>query len=120
MGKHRPVTPIQGADTMTKLAIKGLLAITTALWLPAHGAGNTAPWFTAVLQRGERRRPSPLILHVIGDALVGSGRRAQQEGQGARMHFVKGEGPTRSGQGSRMRFARARMPKDDGLIAQGR
>lgn len=29
---------------MTKLAIKGLLAITTALWLPAHGAGNTAPW----------------------------------------------------------------------------
>jgi len=26
------------------------------------------------------------------------------------MHFVKGEGPTRSGQGSRMRFARARMP----------
>ena len=44
MGKHRPVTPIQGADTMTKLAIKGLLAITTALWLPAHGAGNTAPW----------------------------------------------------------------------------
>lgn len=29
---------------MTKLAIKGLLAITTALWLPAHGAGSTAPW----------------------------------------------------------------------------
>ncbi|MBL4714737.1 MAG: hypothetical protein JKY64_09500 [Alcanivorax sp.] len=29
---------------MTKLAIKGLLAITTALWLPAHGSSHTAPW----------------------------------------------------------------------------
>jgi len=29
---------------MTKLAIKGLLAITTALWLPAHGDNTSAPW----------------------------------------------------------------------------
>lgn len=43
-GSTAPSRRIQGADTMTKLAIKGLLAITTALWLPAHGAGNTAPW----------------------------------------------------------------------------
>tara|TARA_R100001143_G_scaffold60205_1_gene59469 strand:- start:422 stop:616 length:195 start_codon:yes stop_codon:yes gene_type:complete len=35
---------------MTKLAIKGLLAITTALWLPAHGDPNTAPWLPESLK----------------------------------------------------------------------
>ncbi len=29
---------------MSKLAIKGLLAITTALWLPAHADSTRAPW----------------------------------------------------------------------------
>lgn len=29
---------------MSKLAIKGLLAITTTLWLPAHADGTRAPW----------------------------------------------------------------------------
>lgn len=29
---------------MSKLAIKGLLAITTALWLPAHADSARAPW----------------------------------------------------------------------------
>jgi len=29
---------------MTKLAIKGLIAITTALWLPTHADSARAPW----------------------------------------------------------------------------
>ncbi len=39
---------------MTKLAIKGLLAITTALWLPAHGDSPHAPWLPESLKENRQ------------------------------------------------------------------
>lgn len=39
---------------MTKLAIKGLLAITTALWLPAHGDDTHAPWLPESLNENQQ------------------------------------------------------------------
>lgn len=39
---------------MTKLAIKGLLAITTALWLPAHGDNTHAPWLPESLKENRQ------------------------------------------------------------------